>query len=68
MDRLRPILGMLRFECKDAGFDCKAVFLAKTEEELNNQIGQHAIDAHGLEASDFAPELMRKVKASIRRS
>ena len=59
---------MLRFECKDAGFDCKAVFSAKTEEELNDQIGKHAIDVHGLEADDFTPELMRKVKASIHRS
>jgi predicted small metal-binding protein len=59
---------MLRFECKDAGFDCKAVFIAKTEDELNKQIGQHAIDVHSLEPNDFTPELLRKVKASIRRS
>ena len=58
---------MLQFECKDAGFECKAVFLSKSEEELNKQIGQHAIDVHGLEPSDFTPELMRKVKASTRR-
>ncbi|MDA4113512.1 MAG: DUF1059 domain-containing protein [Thaumarchaeota archaeon] len=59
---------MLRFECKDAGFECKAVFQSKSEEELNKQIGQHAVDVHGLEPSDLTPELLRKVKALTQRS
>jgi hypothetical protein len=40
----------------------------KSEEELNKQIGQHAIDVHGLEPSDLIPELLRKVKALTQRS
>jgi predicted small metal-binding protein len=58
---------MLRYACRTAGFDCEAVFLSKTEEEMTKQINQHAIEAHGLEPSDLSPELMRKVKASIQR-
>jgi predicted small metal-binding protein len=58
---------MLQYACRTAGFDCDAVFTAKTEEELTKQIGQHAIEVHGLEPSDLSPELMRKIKASVQR-
>jgi len=59
---------MLQYACKTAGFDCDAVFIANTEEDLTKQINQHAIESHGLEPSDLSPELMRKVKASIQRA
>ncbi len=59
---------MLRYACRTSGLDCDAVFTTKTEEELINQINQHAIQVHGLEPSDLSPELMRQVKAKIERS
>ena len=49
------------------GFDCGAVFYAKTEDELDKEIAQHSSEVHGVEPSDFTPELARKVKAAIRR-
>lgn len=58
---------MLQMACKDAGFSCKAVFLATSEEEIQKQIQQHAIEEHGLETSDFGPELQRKIKSLIQR-
>jgi predicted small metal-binding protein len=56
---------VLRYACRTAGFDCDAVFSTKTGEQMTEQIHKHAIEVHGLEASDLSPELMRKVKASI---
>jgi predicted small metal-binding protein len=49
------------------GFDCKVVLVAKTEGELEQEIRVHAQDSHGVEPSDFTPELLRKVKAEIHR-
>jgi predicted small metal-binding protein len=58
---------VLQLACKDMGFDCGVVLVAKTESELEQQIRVHAHDFHGVEPSDFTPELLRKVKAEIRR-
>jgi len=59
---------MLEAACSDAGFSCKAVFVAQTEEEIQKQIEQHAVAVHGLEKDDFTPDLQRKIKSMIRRS
>jgi len=59
---------MLHIECREMGFDCGAVLTGKTEQELQKEMHQHGIEVHGLEESDFTPELVRRVKASIHRS
>ena len=59
---------MLQIDCRDMGFDCGTVLVAKTEQELEEKMHQHGIEDHGLEESDFSPALMRRIKASIRRS
>ena len=59
---------MLEFECKDAGFSCKARFKAEDEKELQKQIEEHSIADHGLDEDDFTPDLQRKIKSLIRRS
>jgi predicted small metal-binding protein len=59
---------MLQAACSDAGFSCNAVFVAQTEEEIQNQIEEHAMAVHGLEKDDFTPDLLRKIKSMIRRS
>jgi predicted small metal-binding protein len=59
---------MLQYACRTAGLDCDAVFSAKTEKELFEQITQHAIEVHGLEPNDLSPELMRNVRAFIQRT
>ena len=49
--------------CSDAGFDCKAVIHAATDEEVLNQAAAHAKEAHGVTVT---PELARQIKAVIR--
>jgi len=49
------------------GFECKTIFVAKTESELQEQIRSHAGEIHGVEPSDFTPELARKLKENTRR-
>ena len=58
---------MLQLSCSDMGFECKTIFVAKTESELQEQIRSHAGEIHGVEPSDFTPELARKLKENTRR-
>lgn len=54
---------MKTLHCSDAGFDCQGVIRANTEEEVLNLAAQHALDAHGVQAT---PELVEKLKPLIR--
>jgi predicted small metal-binding protein len=58
----------LEAACSDAGFSCQTKFLAKTEEELQKQIVDHAVEAHGLEHEDFTPDLLRKIRSITHRT
>ncbi len=51
--------------CRDVGFDCDGVVRAETEEELLQQVAEHAKSAHGLE--EVTDEIVEKVKAVIRK-
>ena len=50
--------------CRDVGFDCDGVVRAETEEELLQQVAEHAKSAHGLE--EVTDEIVEKVKSVIR--
>jgi|GEM_PF-231185 len=48
--------------CRDAGFDCDHVVRAESEEELLQQVAEHAQAVHHLEVT---PELVEQVKSLI---
>ena len=50
--------------CRDVGFDCDGVVRAETEEEVLQQVAEHAQSEHGLE--EVTPEVVAKVKSVIR--
>ena len=49
--------------CRDVGFDCDGVVRAETEEELLQQVAEHAKTVHGLE--EVTDEVVAKVKSVI---
>jgi predicted small metal-binding protein len=49
--------------CRDVGFDCDGVVRAETEEELLQQVAEHARTVHDVEVT---PELVQQVKGQIR--
>ncbi len=49
--------------CRDVGFDCDGVVRAETEEELLQQVAEHAKSVHDVEVT---PELVEQVKGQIR--
>ena len=51
--------------CRDVGFDCDGVVQAATEDELLQQVAQHAKSEHGLE--EVTEAVVEKVKSVIRR-
>ncbi len=51
----------LRLECIVSG--CEAVVNSETEEEVMNQVAEHARDAHGLEEIDSA--MAENIKSAI---
>jgi predicted small metal-binding protein len=54
---------MKTLHCADAGFDCKAVIHAETDEEILTQAAEHAKAAHGLSVT---PELAEQIKGLIK--
>lgn len=55
----------LVFHCRDIGFDCDGVVRAETEEELLQQVAEHAKSVHGMD--EVNDEVVEKVKAAIRK-
>ena len=51
--------------CRDVGFDCDGVVRAETEEEVLQQVAEHAKSTHGLE--EVTDEIVEKVKSVIRK-
>ncbi len=54
---------MKTLHCSDAGFDCKAVVQANTEEEVLQQAAVHAQEVHGVAVT---PELAQQLKTLIK--
>lgn len=50
--------------CKDVGFDCGYVAQAQNEEELLQQVAEHAEQEHQL--TDLSEEVVAQVRAAIR--
>jgi predicted small metal-binding protein len=49
--------------CSDAGFDCKAVVKANTEQEVLSIAAQHAQQVHGVTVT---PEMAEQIKTLIK--
>lgn len=54
---------MKTLHCSDAGFDCKAVVQANTEEEVLQQAAAHAQQAHNVTVT---PEMAEQIKTLIK--
>ncbi len=50
---------MKTLHCADAGFDCKGVITAGSEDEVLQQAAVHARDAHGVTVSAELAEQLR---------
>jgi predicted small metal-binding protein len=50
--------------CRDVGFDCDGVVRSDSEEELLQQVADHAKSVHGLE--EVTDEIVEKVKSVVR--
>ena len=53
-----------QFGCGDVVQGCKFTVTADNEQELLQQVAQHAASAHGIK--EVSPELLAKVKAAVR--
>jgi predicted small metal-binding protein len=54
---------MKTLHCSDAGFDCKGVISAETEQEVLAQAAEHALSVHGVSVT---PELAEQLKTLIK--
>ncbi|MDE1763656.1 MAG: DUF1059 domain-containing protein [Thaumarchaeota archaeon] len=59
---------MLKFKCKDAGFDCKFVAKGKTQEEILAQCASHATKDHSIKPEDITEELKEKIRKNTHKS
>ena len=59
---------MLKFKCKDVGFECGFVAKGKTEEEILSKCATHATKDHGMKPEEITDELKGKIKANIHKS
>lgn len=54
---------MNQLKCRDAGFDCDAVFEGESVEEVIAQAGPHAKEAHGV---DVTPGMAEQIAGKVR--
>jgi len=59
---------MLKFKCRDVGFDCGFVAKGKTADEILSQCAAHATKDHGMKPEDITLELKDKIKSKIHKS
>ena len=59
---------MLKFKCKDVGFDCGFTAKGKTEDEILSQCATHATKDHGMKPEEITEELKGRIKANIHKS
>ncbi len=53
---------MKLLRCRDAGFDCDHEVRAETEEDLLQQVAQHAQTVHN---GEVTPQLVEQVKSRV---
>ena len=63
-DEVGRYIMSLTVHCRDVGFDCDGIVKAETENDLLQQVAEHAQTAHGLE--EVTDEIVAKVKSVIR--
>lgn len=52
--------------CRDVGFDCEAVVVAESDDEVLAQVAEHAKSVHGMTDEQIDdPEFGSQVKAQI---
>ena len=52
--------------CRDVGFDCEAVVVAESDDEVLAQVAEHAKSVHGMTDEQIEdPEFGSQVKAQI---
>ncbi len=54
---------MKTLHCADAGFECKAVIHAETEDEILAQAAEHAVSVHG---ASVTPQMVEQIKTLIK--
>ncbi len=60
---------MLSVSCRDVGVDCDFNGTGATEEELMNNLVEHAIKDHGYTREDvMKPEMQEKIKTHLQKS
>ena len=59
---------MLKFKCKDVGFECGFVAKGKTEDEILSQCATHATKDHGMKPEEITDDLRNQIKANIHKS
>ena len=53
--------------CSDVGFSCEAVVRGESEDEIMQQVAEHAREVHGLSADDLRdPATAERIRTSIR--
>jgi predicted small metal-binding protein len=56
---------MLKFKCKDVGFQCGFTAKGKTEEEILSQCAVHATKDHGMKPEEITDDLRTKSKLTF---
>jgi predicted small metal-binding protein len=52
--------------CRDVGFDCDAIVVAESDDEIVQQVAEHAREVHGLTDEQLAdPALLDLVQSQI---
>lgn len=59
---------MLKFKCRDVGFDCGWSAKGKTEDEILAQCAAHTTNDHHMKPEEITDELKGKIKANIHKS
>lgn len=57
---------MLSFKCRDVGFDCSYEIVDKNDDTIITKIKEHGKNDHKMNSNDFTPELLEKIKSSIK--
>jgi predicted small metal-binding protein len=55
---------MLKFKCRDVGFDCGFTAKAKTEDEIMQKCAIHAQEDHGMKPEDITDDLKNKIRVN----
>jgi predicted small metal-binding protein len=63
-----PIDMVLKFKCRDIGFDCGFVAKAGTEEEILAQYVAHADKEHHMKPEEINEELKTKIRKHTHKS